>query len=62
MTAPDCLQCGSKNVIQNPRYFIIPGYIIVSNEYYLCDMHKHLNFYFDDIYNQDGSRKEIKKW
>ncbi len=60
-TRPDCLKCGSKNVTEHSYYFIIPGMIIVPNEYRLCKKHKDLRFSFEDVYNEDGSRKEISK-
>ena len=55
----ECLACGSKSARNMERYFVVPGHIMVPNCYLLCDEHKHLNFTFEDVYNNDGSRKAI---
>lgn len=58
----DCLTCGSKEVTNShERYFVVPGMYIVPNSYLLCKEHKHLSYYYEDIYD-DGSppkRKQI---
>lgn len=56
---PECITCGSRKVEYIPRYFVIPGSIVVSNSYLLCNDHKHLNYYFNDIYDEEGKRKPI---
>src|SRR5271168_538729 len=57
MSLFECLKCGKETNNQNQRFFTIPGFIIVPNEYYLCEEHKDLRYSFKDIYNEDGSRK-----
>lgn len=39
---------------------IIPGAIVVPNSYYLCEKHHYVTLEFDDVYNDDGTRKDIK--
>lgn len=51
-----CLECGSKFALHT-RFMVIPGHIMVPNQYFLCDEHKDKTFNFDDIYNKDGTRK-----
>lgn len=53
-----CLECGIKIDMPWPRFFVVPGHITVPNEYYLCDKHKDKRFTFEDIYNNDGTRKK----
>lgn len=53
-----CLECGIKIDMPWPRFFVVPGHIMVPNEYYLCDKHKDKRFTFEDIYNNDGTRKK----
>jgi hypothetical protein len=55
----ECLACGSKEVIDRPKYFGIPGMVIVPNSYLLCDKHQGLEYRFDDIYDENSKRKEI---
>lgn len=52
-----CAKCGEEASNQNDRYFVIPGYIIAPNCYYLCENHKGLPLSFEDFYNEDGTRK-----
>ncbi len=54
-----CLTCDSPVESRNPRYFVVPGYIMVPNSYLLCDEHKHLQYYFEDIYDENADRKKI---
>lgn len=44
---------------RRPRYFVIPGMVIVPNSYLLCDKHKNLSYFFDDVYDENSKRKEI---
>lgn len=53
-----CIECGIKVNNGNPRWLLIPGHIIVPNQYYLCDKHKDIQINFEDIYNEDGTRKK----
>lgn len=39
----------------------IPGYIMVPNMYFLCDKHKEEFIKFEDVYNDDGTRKELRQ-
>lgn len=55
-----CLTCGSKELDnRHIRYFVVPGFIIVPNSYLLCDNHKELKYYYDDLYDEKGNRKKI---
>ena len=54
-----CLTCGEETNNNNPRFMVIPGHIIVPNEYYLCDLHKDIFYSFEDVYNPDGTRKTV---
>jgi hypothetical protein len=54
----NCLECGKDVTNRLPHYFVVPGHIIVPNEYYLCNDHKDNQFSFEDIYNNDGTRKK----
>lgn len=55
-----CLTCGSKEVNNMPSlYFVIPSMIIVPNSYLLCEQHKNLRYFYDDIYDDNGKRKKI---
>ena len=54
----DCLNCGKEVGNRNERWFVNPGSIIVPSQYYLCDEHKNVRYEFDDIYNNDGTRKK----
>jgi hypothetical protein len=57
---PDCLACGSKEVqTNNTRYFVVPGFIMVPNEYLLCKDHKHVQYFYEDIFDENGNRKKI---
>ena len=55
-----CLYCNAPATIT--KYLGIPGYIIVPNEYALCAEHKDKCLRFEDVYNDDGSRKENIGW
>lgn len=55
----ECLVCGKKSAYSQQRYFVVPGFIMVPNCYFLCEEHKHLNFSFENVYNDDGTRKKI---
>jgi len=55
-----CLTCDSEKADPRiVRYFSIPGYIMVPNSYVLCPEHKDLQYYFEDIYDENGKRKTI---
>lgn len=53
----ECLKCGKQTNNAMVKYMVLPGTIIVPNEYYTCHDHKDLFFKFEDVYNDDGSRK-----
>lgn len=53
----NCIECGSYTSNTKPRWFIVPSHIFVPNQYYLCEVHKDNKISFEDIYNQDGTRK-----
>jgi hypothetical protein len=53
-----CLTCGSK-IDLIIRYFTLPSNFINSNSYLLCNEHKNLHYYWDDIYDENGVRKKI---
>ena len=58
----ECLTCGSKKVDPNRvMYMVIPGMIIPGGGtmYLLCDEHKNVRYNFDDVYEEDGTRKNI---
>lgn len=56
----DCITCGSKKVDTHKiHYFLVPGHVLVPNTYLLCEEHKNISYYFDDIYTPNGKRKEI---
>lgn len=55
----ECLTCGSKNTINTVRYFVIPGLFCVPNSYLLCEKHSKLQYYYEDIYDEEGNRKKI---
>jgi hypothetical protein len=55
----DCLECGIPCGNRHQRFFCVPGPFFVPNEYYLCEEHKDKQFYFEDLYNEDGTRKPI---
>ena len=53
-----CQKCGIKSKHLFERNFIIPGGILVSSRYYLCNQHRKLLYSFNDIYNEDGTMKQ----
>lgn len=56
----ECLACGSKDVDHRMAiYFCVPGTIMVPNSYLLCEKHKNVRYDYDDIYDENGKRKEI---
>ena len=56
----DCITCGSKEIdMNNLRYFVFSGLVVVPNTYALCNIHKHLTYKFDDIYDENSKRKII---
>lgn len=56
----ECLTCGSKEVSNTSvRYFCVPGMVMVPNSYLLCEQHKGLQYSYEDIYEEDGTRKKI---
>ena len=55
----DCLTCGKETSNVHTRYFVVPGFIMVPNSYTLCDEHKNINYYYNDIYDEEGKRKKI---
>jgi len=54
-----CLICGDNAMHQ--KFMGIPGYIMVPNMYFLCDKHKEEFIKFEDVYNDDGTRKELRQ-
>lgn len=58
---PDCLVCGKSDAYNIIRYFVIPGHIVAPNSYALCKEHIDIQYTFEDIYNEDGSRKPLTK-
>lgn len=54
-----CLTCGKHAPHHNVRYFVVPGHIMVPNSYLLCDEHKELQYFFDDIYDENCEVKKI---
>lgn len=54
-----CLICGDDAIHQ--RFMGIPGYIMVPNMYFLCESHKDDHLLFENVYNDDGSRKELRQ-
>ena len=56
----ECLKCGKEVNNQHQRWIVNPTMFIVPCEYFLCEEHKDINYNFHDIYNNDGTRKEIK--
>lgn len=56
-----CLTCDKpvQHWNQRVRYFCTPGTLIVPASYVLCDEHKNLQYFYHDIYEENGTRKEI---
>lgn len=59
----ECLNCGKEvRNLNNQRWFVNPCKMIVPCSYLLCDEHKDLSYFFEDVYDiKDGNptRKEI---
>jgi len=54
----NCQKCGAPASLRNLRFFVVPGHIMVPNSYLLCDEHRGFRYNFEDIYNEDGTRKK----
>ncbi len=50
-----CFYCERPS--EHMRFLGVPGHIMVPNSYLVCDDHKDKFLKFEDIYNEDGSRK-----
>lgn len=55
----DCLTCGIEVGINNTKFMVNPGFIIVPCEYATCDEHKDIFYDYDDVYDIEGNRKDI---
>lgn len=55
----NCLTCGKEAIIIRPRFINVPSFIIVPNQYVLCEEHQNISYEYDDIYDDKGERKEI---
>lgn len=56
----ECITCGSKDVdCRMTRYFVLPGMYVGANSYLLCDLHNNLRYTYEDIYDENGNRKNI---
>jgi hypothetical protein len=55
----NCVFCGDKPT--NQRWLLIPGTIIVPNTYFVGESHKEKDLFFQDVYNEDGSRKVLRQ-
>lgn len=51
------MRCGDKMVTGNAYYMVTPGKIVCPAEYYLCQKHRNMPVSFEEVYNEDGTRK-----
>lgn len=52
-----CLFCDKGSI--TTKYIVNPSYVIVPSAYNLCKDHEQVWLKYEDIYNEDGSRKPI---
>ena len=55
-----CLRCDERELINLwPKYLVCPSQAVASVTYYVCKKHAYLDYHFNDIFNSNGSQKEI---
>ena len=57
----DCLACGSEEVNPSEQYYFVSPVDLIAFpcSYLLCKEHKHVRYYYDDLFDENNKQRKV---